>query len=68
MILLHFKLVLGPRHFVPWVGDPLFAVGSDSTAGFDSMHTKFGPIVGYDFGGRKIVSISDLDLLQKVLK
>ena len=56
----------GPRHFVPFIGDPLFAIGSDATAGFDLMHKKYGPIVGFNFGGRKLVSIGDLDILQKV--
>jgi hypothetical protein len=56
----------GPHHFVPFIGDPLFAIGSDATAGFDLMHKKYGPIVGFNFGGRKLVSIGDLDILQKV--
>jgi hypothetical protein len=56
----------GPRHFLPYIGDPLFAIGQDTTAGFDSMHKKYGKIVGFNFGGQKFVSISDLDILQKV--
>ena len=56
----------GPRHWVPLIGDPLFAVGSDSIAGFHNLHNKFGPIVGYNFGGHRIVSISDLEILNKV--
>jgi hypothetical protein len=35
-------------------------------AGFESVHNKFGPIVGLNFGGERIVSINDLDILQKV--
>jgi hypothetical protein len=56
----------GPRHFVPFIGDPLFAVGQDTTAGFDLMHKKYGKIVGFNFGGQKFVSISDLNILQQV--
>ena len=57
----------GPRHFVPFIGDPLFAVGSDSTAGLYRMHKKYGPIVGFNFGGKKLISISNLDILQRVI-
>ena len=56
----------GPRHFVPYIGDPIFALGKDIIAGFQEMHKKFGPIVGVNFGGRKVVSFNDLDMLQKV--
>jgi len=56
----------GPRHFVPFIGDPLFAIGSDAKAGIARMHKKYGPIVGYNFGGKKLVSFSNLDTLQKV--
>ena len=56
----------GPRHFLPFIGDPLIAVGQDTTAGYKAMHKKFGKIVGFNFIGKKFVSISDLDLLHKV--
>ena len=45
---------------------PIFALGKDIIAGFQEMHKKFGPIVGVNFGGRKVVSFNDLDMLQKV--
>ena len=57
----------GPRHFVPFIGDPLFAIGQDTTAGFNSMHKKYGKIVGFNLAGQKFVSISELELLQKVV-
>ena len=56
----------GPRHFIPFIGDPLFAIGQDTTAGYKAMHEKYGKIVGFNFLGQKFVSISDLDILQKV--
>ena len=57
----------GPRHFLPFIGDPIFAIGSrDGVSGFRRMHKKFGPVVGFNFGGMKVVSINDFDLLQKV--
>jgi hypothetical protein len=56
----------GPRHFIPFIGDPFFAIGQDTTAGFKAMHKKYGKIVGFNFLGQKFVSISDLEILQKV--
>ena len=56
----------GPRHFLPYFGDPLFAIGKDSLVGFTSMHKKFGAIVGFNIGGLRVISINDQDILQKV--
>lgn len=56
----------GPRHFLPYLGDPLFAIGKDSLVGFTSMHKKFGAIVGFNIGGLRVISINDQDILQKV--
>jgi hypothetical protein len=57
----------GPRHFVPFIGDPLFAIGvRDGVSGFKLMHKMFGPIVGYSFGGMKVVSINNFKILQQV--
>lgn len=59
----------GPRHFVPFIGDPLFAIGvRDGVSGFRRMHKKYGPIVGYSFGGMKVVSINDFLILQQVIE
>ncbi len=58
----------GPRHLFPFIGDPLFAIGvNDGVSGFRSMHQRFGPIVGYSFGGMKVVSINDFQILQQVI-
>ena len=61
------KFPPGPRHFLPFIGDPLFAVGQNPIDGFEAMHKKYGKIVGFNFGGRKVVSISDLDILQQAI-
>ena len=58
--------MLGPRHVLPLIGDPLCVIGQDVTAGYERMHQKYGKIVGFNFSGKLFVSISDLDIIQKV--
>jgi hypothetical protein len=67
IILLKTFLLLGPRHVLPFIGDPFCVIGQDVTAGYEKMHQKYGKIVGFNFAGKLFVSINDLGIIQKVI-